>query len=324
VAVTLKLLVTGASGFLGSVLTRHLAAADHKVVALTRTLPPQGDEGRARVAWVQGDLGSPHDAAECIEGVDAVVHLAWTNTPLTSNAHLPSDANANILPTLTLLEAVREGGTRPHIVFASSGGTVYGPARDGHPFREGDACQPHSSYAIQKLAVEHYLRMASEHGWLTATVLRMGNAYGVLLPPERMQGFIGTAVSQLRAGSAIRVFGSPKNVRDYVHVDDVCRAVARAILPTDAFDVFNIGSGTGHSVEDVVHLIEELEGHEVGVRYEHPADADELPGWVVLDTGKARDRLGWSAEVTLRAGLDRLLASSRDPLLGRSPKVPRS
>ena len=309
-AVTLKLLVTGASGFLGSILTPRLAAG-HDVVALTRTLPPQGDDGPARVTWVQGDLGSPHDAAECVKGVDAVVHLAWTNTPLTSNAHLPSDAGANMVPTLTLLEAIREVGTRPHVVFASSGGTVYGSSRDTRPFRETDMCHPQSSYAIQKLAVEHYLRMASEHGWLTATVLRMGNPYGVLLPPERMQGFIGTAVSQLRAGSAIRVFGSPKNVRDYVHVDDVCRALDTTIRRTDTFDVFNIGSGTGHSVEDVVRLIEELEGDEVDVSYEHPAAADDLPGWVVLDSGKARDRLGWSAEVTLQAGLDRLLTSSR-------------
>jgi len=306
-----KVAVTGASGFLGSVLTPRLAAAGHDVVALTRTLPPQGDDGPDRVTWVQGDLASPHDATHLVEDVDAVVHLAWTNTPLTSNAHLPSDAGANMLPTLTLLEAIREAGTRPHVVFASSGGTVYGPARDTRPFRETDMCHPQSSYAIQKLTVEHYLRMASEHGWLTATVLRMGNPYGVLLPPERMQGFIGTAVSQLRAGSAIRVFGSPKNVRDYVHVDDVCRALDATVRPTGAFEVFNIGSGAGHSVADVVQLIEELEGGEVDVTYEHPAAADDLPSWVVLDSGKARDTLGWSTEITLRAGLDRLLTSSR-------------
>jgi UDP-glucose 4-epimerase len=307
-----RLAITGASGFLGSVLTPHLAAAGHDVVALTRTLPQHEDDGSADVEWVQGDLGSPHDTAGFVANADTVVHLAWTNTPLTSNAHLPSDANANILPTLTLIEGIRAAGTGPHVIFASSGGPVYGPARDGRPFREGDACRPQSSYAIQKLAVEQYLRMASEHGWLTATVLRIGNPYGVLLPPERMQGFIGTAVSQLRAGAAIRVFGSPKNVRDYVHVDDVCPAFEGALLPTDPFDVFNIGSGTGHSVEDVVNLIEELEGEEVEVRYEHPAAADDLPSWVVLDSGKARDRLGWSAAVTLRAGLDRLLASSRE------------
>jgi UDP-glucose 4-epimerase len=307
-----KLAVTGASGFLGSVLTPHLAAGEHEVVALTRTLPRYEDDAPAGVEWVQGDLGSPHDAAECIAGADAVVHLAWTNTPLTSNAHLPSDANANMLPTLTLLEAIREAGTCPHIVFASSGGTVYGPSRDTRPFREADPCHPQSSYAIQKLAVEHYLRMASEHGWLTATTLRMGNPYGILLPPERMQGFIGTAMAQLRAGSAIRIFGNPENVRDYLHVDDMCRAFELALVPRDRFDVFNIGSGTGHSVTDVIRLIEELEGRQLQVRIEHPSAADELPAWVVLDSGKAREKLGWEPGITMREGLDRLLASTRE------------
>ena len=217
-----------------------------------------------------------------------------------------------MLPTLTLLEAVRDAGRRPHIVFASSGGTIYGPRRDTRPFREADECRPQSSYAIQKLAVEHYLRMASEHGWVTATALRIGNPYGILLPPERMQGFIGTAISQLRTGSPIRVFGNAQNVRDYVHVEDMCRAFDLALVSAERFEVFNIGSGIGHSVEDVVRLIEELEGRHVEVRVEHPAAADELPGWVVLDSEKARERLGWAAEITLRNGLDRLLASSRE------------
>ena len=307
----MKLAIAGASGFLGSVLTEHLASAGHEIVALTRTLPPRGIYGPRGVTWLEGDLSYPQDAAECIAGAEAVVHLAWTNTPLTSNAHLPSDAHANMLPTLTLLEAVREAGTCPHVVFASSGGTVYGPQRNTRPFLETDACHPQSSYAIQKLAVEHYLRMASEHRWLTATTLRMGNPYGVLLPPGRMQGLIGTAISQLRAGSAIRIFGNPKNVRDYVHVDDMCRAFGLVLLPQDRFDILNIGSGTGHSVEDVIQLIEQIEGRQVPVRFEHPAAADELPAWVVLDSGKAREKLGWAPEITLSNGVERLLASTR-------------
>lgn len=307
----MKLGIVGASGFLGSILTEHLASAGHELVALTRTLPPRGEYRQRGVTWIQGDLGSPQDAAECIAGADAVIHLAWTNTPLTSNAHLPSDASANMLPTLTLLEAARKAGTCPHVVFASSGGTVYGPPCDMRPFVETDACHPQSSYAIQKLAAEHYLRMASEHGWLTTTSLRMGNPYGVLLPPGRMQGFIGTAVSQLRAGSPIRVFGNPKNVRDYVHVDDMCRAFELVLAPQDRFDIFNIGSGTGHSVAEIIQLIEQIEGRDVPVWFDHPAAADELPAWVVLDSGKARERLGWAPEITLGDGLARLLAVTR-------------
>jgi UDP-glucose 4-epimerase len=304
----MRIAVTGASGFLGSVLTRQLVASGHDLRVLTRTLPRQDTGSDPRVERIQGDLASPRDAAAVIEDAEAVIHLAWTNTPLTSNAHLPSDAAANLLPTLTLIEALRATGNHAHVVFASSGGAVYGHATSRHPFREDDACRPQTSYGIQKLAAEHYLRMASEHGWLTATTLRVANPYGVLLPPERRQGFIGTAVAQIRAGDAVRVFGSPANVRDYVHIADVCRAFESALVPREPFAVFNIGSGTGQSVEQVLGLMREIQGGPVAVHPESFAAADELTSWVVLDVGKARDELEWAPRISLRDGLSDLLS----------------
>jgi UDP-glucose 4-epimerase len=307
--------VTGASGFVGSMLTAHLAARGHDVLALTRTLPPTGEATHPGIEWLQGDLISPSHATALAAEVEAIVHLAWTNTPLTSDAYLPTDTTANMIPTLTLLQAVREVGTNPHVVFASSGGTVYGQPRTTRAFRESDDCRPQSSYGVQKLAVEHYLRMGAEQGWLTATALRIANVYGVLLPPERLQGLIGTAVSQLRAGDPIRVFGDLRNVRDYIHIADTCRAFELALRAREPFDALNIGSGAGHAVDDVLRLIEELEGRPVSIHRESPPGADTLPSWVVLDIAKAREELGWQPEITLREGVRRLLSY---PMPGRS------
>jgi UDP-glucose 4-epimerase len=308
-----KFAVTGASGFLGSSLTSYLVARGHEVRTLARTLRPGDAAVHPGVSWMQGDLTSPPDAARLIDGVDAVAHLAWANTPLTSNSHLPADAAANLLPTLTLLEAMRAASSRAHVIFASSGGAVYGASVDERPFRESDACLPQSSYGIQKITVEQYLRMGSDNGWFTATALRIGNPYGVPLPAERRQGFIGTAVAQLRAGIPVRVFGNPANVRDYVHVDDVCRAFELAARPGQPFDVLNVGSGVGHSVEDILALIEQLEGRAVPIHAERSAAADELPSWVVLDVERAREKLGWAAGIDLREGLGRLLRESTPP-----------
>ena len=303
--------VTGASGFLGSLLVEHIASRGHQVRALTRALPASPATARGGVGWVQGDLGSPADAGAFAEGLDTIIHLAWTGTPLTSNGDLPGDPRVNMLPTLALLDAVRASGRRPHVIFASSGGALYGPPRGRRAFRESDECDPRSGYGIEKLAIERYLRMAATYGWLTATALRMGNPYGVLLPPQRMQGFIGTAVSQLRAGDPVRVFGNLANVRDFVHVSDVCRAFELALTPREPFDVLNIGSGAGHSVQEVLALIEQLEGRPVAVQAESPAAAEALPSWVVLDVERARVRLGWSPATPLRDGLGSLLAGSR-------------
>jgi UDP-glucose 4-epimerase len=309
----MRIAVTGASGFLGSVLTPYLAAGGHEVRTLTRTLPTREQVVHPGVRWLQGDLASPRDAAMLVDGVDAIVHLAWTNTPLTSNAHLPSDASANLLPTLTLLEAIRASPGCPQIVFASSGGAVYGASDGDRPFREDDLCRPESSYGIQKLTIEQFLRMGAEQGWFTATSLRIGNPYGVPLPPERLQGFIGTAVAQVRAGDPIRVFGSKANVRDYVHLNDLSRAIEMALTPGTAYDVFNIGSGTACSVEDVLSLLEELVGSPLSVHTETSEAADHLPSGVVLDVGKAREGLGWVAETDLRSGLEQLIASTDGP-----------
>lgn len=313
--------VTGASGFLGSLLVEHIAARGHEVRALTRALPAPPATARGGVGWVQGDLGSPADAGAFAEGMDTIIHLAWTGTPLTSNADLPGDPRVNMLPTLALLDAVRASGRRSHVIFASSGGALYGPPRGRRAFREGDECDPRSGYGIEKLAIERYLRMAATYGWLTATALRMGNPYGVLLPPQRMQGFIGTAVSQLRAGDPVRVFGNLANVRDFVHVSDVCRAFELALTPREPFDVLNIGSGAGHSVQEVLALIEQLEGRPVAVQYEGPSAAEALPSWVVLDVERARVRLGWSPATPLRDGLGSLLAGSR-PSAGEAVPPP--
>jgi UDP-glucose 4-epimerase len=298
--------VTGASGFLGTALLRHLGpCTEHRVSALTRTLTIEGAESDA--TWVQGDLSSPVDAAAFVDDLDVVVHLAGTSTPLLSSAHLATDVVANLIPTVTLLQAIRDRGRRPHVVFASSGGTVYAPITEHRPLSESALLGPLSSYGVQKLAAEAYLRLSAQLGWLTATVLRIGNPYGTLLPPERLQGFIGVALHQIVKRQPVRLIGDARNVRDFIHLDDVCRMFTSTLEPTRPFEIYNVGTGVGHSVNDVLALLEEIIGRPVDVRREGvPGDEQHLPSWIVLDSGKAARELGWRASVSLTEGLHRL------------------
>jgi UDP-glucose 4-epimerase len=298
--------ITGASGFLGSHLVMHAVEADVEVRALTRTLSGEHREA-ARLQWVQGDLGSPRDCERFLDGVDVIVHLAHVNTPLTSNAHLPADAAANLVPSLTLLQQIRESGTRPHLVLASSGGAVYRPRSEQVPIDEEAETAPSTSYGIQKLALEQYLRMAAAEGWLTATVLRIGNAYGTLLPRERLQGFIGVALNYIVHGEPVRIFGDWDNVRDYVHLDDLSRAMMLAAGRPEGFALYNIGSGAGHSVRQIMALLESIVGRPVPLQRDAPTPAAErLVSWVVLDNRRARRSLGWEPRVALEEGLRRL------------------
>ncbi len=135
-------------------------------------------------------------------------------------------------------------------------------------------------------------------------MLRIGNPYGVLLPTERLQGFIGVAVHQLLDGRPVRVFGDLDNVRDYVHLDDVCRAFQSALDVAGSFSLYNIGSGRGTSVREVLEILGRVTGSEVAIeRDEIPGDAARLPRWIVLDSAKADRELGWRAAVELEDGV---------------------
>jgi UDP-glucose 4-epimerase len=168
-----------------------------------------------------------------------------------------------------------------------------------------DECRPLSPYGIQKLAMEHYLRTASEQGWLRTTVLRISNAYGELLAAERRQGLIGVAMARVLAGQAVRVFGSLETVRDFVHVEDVARAFGVAAQSgSDGFRVFNIGAGQGHSVAEVLELIGRVTGREVRTEVSDFGKAViGLVPKVVLANEKAREELGWVPEIGLEEGI---------------------
>jgi len=303
--------ITGATGLIGGALLTALSSRKElRLTAMARTLvaPESGGE----VQWVSGDLASLSDCLALVAGQDVIIHLAHKNAPLTSDRDLPGDALLNLLPTLNLIQAIQQTGRRPHVIFASSGGAVYGHSHGPRPFAEDHPCLPINSYGIQKLAAEHYLRLAAERGYFTATVLRIANVYGWLLSPARKQGFIGTALFQAMAGQPIRIFGNPENVRDYVHINDVLEVFVRCLTPGQDFDLFNIGTGHGTSVRRIVDLLEECLGRPLAREEQAFAGADFLPPWCVLDIARARDLMDWTPQVSLQEGVAGMVAAAAE------------
>ncbi len=304
--------VTGATGFLGSSLLDHLIERGYRVRALTRSMSPRELPHAEQVQWLRGDLLSERDCACFVEGLAAIVHLAHSGTPLTSNRDLPAGAAANLIPTLNLLQATRAMGGSVHVVFASTGGAMYKPSSTRRPFRESSRCEPDSSYGLLKLVSEQYLRMAAARGWVRATCLRIANPYGVILPAQRLQGLIGVALDHVIHGRPIRIFGSLDNVRDYVHVTDVARAFECAMNDRAQFGIYNIGSGRGYAVRDVLDLMRHYLREAVPIEVTPDVgEAQYLPSWAVLDIGKARARLGWSPAIPLDEGLQALCDVAR-------------
>jgi UDP-glucose 4-epimerase len=304
--------IVGSRGFIGSYLARHiLARKPDGLRLLVRTSAdyeiPKGAE------TIRGDLLSRNDCERFADGVKLIYYLAHVNSPVNSDLDLPNDALVNLVPLLTLLDAIQRLGTRPHIVYFSSGGAVYSPSKNRVPYRETDPCSPSCSYGIQKLVAEEYLRLAALKGYVTATVLRVGNAYGTLLPQRRMQGLIGVAVSRILNGQPLRIFGNPNNVRDYVHLEDLCAMADRVSNPPREFSIVNVGSGLGHSVTDVLRLMEECYGQPLAIQHDESCGS-ELDDWVVLDNTRAMLEFGWYPSIDLRSGIERILAEWYTPL----------
>ncbi len=299
--------VTGARGMIGSRVVAELRARrpDLQLRLLVRHAPVE--PAWPGVELVVGDLLSEPDCAEFVAGLDAVIHLAQSNSPLASDRHWPSDCRANFLTTLNLLDALRATGRGCHVVFASSGGAVYGHHPEVDLYDEELPCSPLSPYGVQKLAVEHYLRLGVAQGWLTACALRIANAYGTVLFPERRQGLVGVAVARHREGLPVEVFGSPETVRDYVHLDDVARGFVAALGLRRGFEAVNLGSGEGHSVAGVLELLGEVSGRPVRVRLsEFGGRQFALTPRLVLAKAKAARLLDWHPGVSLREGLTAL------------------
>jgi UDP-glucose 4-epimerase len=299
---------TGANGFIGSYLVRDVIAKRMgNVRVLLRNLASARADG-TRV--VQGDLLLPNDCRRFAKGLDLIVYLAHYGVPANSDLDQPQDARLNMVPLLNFLQAVQALGTVPHVIYFSSGGAMYRRTAHRIPFRETDLCEPASSYGIQKLAAEHYLRLAAEKGYLTCTVLRTGNAYGTLLPQQRMQGLIGVAINNVLHGKPVRIFGNTENIRDYVHLEDISSMVERVVRPKEPFTILNVGSGRGYSVREVLKIIEECLGSPFQIEMAHnPQYGQWLTDWVVLDITKAQQEFHWTPRVCLREGIRSMVSN---------------
>ena len=298
--------IAGFKGLIGSHLSRYIAARKSGGLRLLAR-NSEDYRGPADAEIMNGDLLSRSDCERFAADLKVIYYLAHNNSPIDSDLDMPNDALVNLVPLLNLLHTIQLFKTKPHVVYFSSGGAIYERKQELMPYTEADQCAPMSSYGIQKLAAEQYLRLAADKGYLTTTVLRVGNAYGSLLSQFRRQGLIGVATNCVMNGKAIRVFGSPHNVRDYVHLEDISDIAVRAAIPRQPFSVFNVGSGVGHSVSEVIRVIEDCWGQPVQILRDDSL-GDRLTDWVVLDITKAREELDWSPKIDLRTGICKIMS----------------
>jgi UDP-glucose 4-epimerase len=304
-------LILGGCGFIGRHVAVLLARGGDRVVVAARAPPAYAfpEDVAERISWVPFRM-EDIDWDTLIEGVGAIHHYAWSSIPASANRNPAADLAVNVTRTLGLLEALRrqgQQGKQVPLIFASSGGTVYGALRRV-PARETDELAPLGAHGAGKAAAELYLGVYRSLYGLDCRIARIANPFGAGQDPRRGQGAATTFLYRALAGQPITVWGDGEVVRDYIHVADAAAGlVALTRSPRcEGRAVFNIANGKGVSLNAIIAELRTRRGRSLEVHYE-PGRGFDVPV-SVLDVTLAREVLGWSPRLSFAEGLSRTLA----------------
>jgi UDP-glucose 4-epimerase len=288
----MRVVVLGGSGFLGSHAIERIRADEHMVSNVVRRARGDANEHVCDLFDVHASL------RQLLAGADACLHLAGDLVPGSAEDVGWQGYLRNVHLADRVADACLAAGVG-RLVFASSGGTVYGA--DVLNAREDMACRPIGLYGAQKLAIESLLRARLARSDCRLVVLRIGNPFGMGQESQRTHGVIGRIFKCMRDGSEFTVWGNGAQVRDYVHVSDVANAFSHALTYDGPLDLFNIASGEGVNTDLLIRLCTEVSG--VSLQYDcRPKAAYEVER-ISLDIGLAASELDWRPSMTLQQGL---------------------
>lgn len=312
----MRVVIVGGAGFIGTALTIRLRCHGTDVVVLDSQR--RIDRVRDLLAGVECrpfEFAAGDDARPFLRQGDTLVHLACPTNPTTSMLSFAHDAESNILPSIRLFDAAAAAGVR-RVVFGSSGGTVYGSPRS-LPVQEHEMSPPLSAYGASKVAIEHYLSLYRQ---FLPVSLRIANPYGDYQLRGTTVGVIARYMRAALDGTALEVWGDGSVVRDYIDIDDVASAFESALVTEDlAAGAYNIGSGIGTSVAQIITALSALSTRPLEVSYLE-ARAYDVPS-ITLDPARFMCATGWAPRTGLVEGIGKMWRSALGSANGESPEV---
>jgi UDP-glucose 4-epimerase len=301
----MKILILGGGGFLGSAICDCLLDSGYsvRVFERDRVMPYRDFQQSEQVEWMTGDFLSSHDVEGAMDGVDAIIHLVSTTLPKSSNDDPLYDIQSNLVSTLQVLEAMKKKEIRK-IIYASSGGTIYGIPKT-IPITESHPTEPICSYGITKLTIEKYLKLYKTLHGIHPVILRLANPYGPRQRIETAQGAVAVFLYNAFTNNTIKIWGDGSVVRDYLFVDDVAAAFRAALNYEGDKTTFNIGSGYGTSLNQLIIKIEKLFNIRLNREYA-AARSFDVP-CNTLCIVKSKDELGWTPTTAIEEGLSKTI-----------------
>jgi nucleoside-diphosphate-sugar epimerase len=302
----MKLVVTGACGFIGSHLTDRLLQAGHEVVGIDGWVPFYPREMKEKnIAGARTSksftlhetlLETAPDLDAIIRGADAVYHLAaQAGVRASWGDDFAGYVDHNVLGTQKLLEAAVQAKV-PRVVYASSS-SVYGDVKE-LPLRESMALAPVSPYGVTKLAAEHLVHLYGKASELSVTSLRFFTVYG---PRQRPDMAFHRFLKAVRDGVAITLYGDGEQTRDFTYIGDLVDVLQGSLVQGRPGVVYNVGGGQRISVLKVLEAIGEITGREVKIDRQAGQKGDMRD--TLADTGLAVRDLGFVPKTPLKEGL---------------------
>lgn len=302
----MRCLVLGGCGFLGSHLVDELVNQGHQVAVFDKVNVDAKNisHNLEKVDLIKGDFANKDDLRRAIGETEYIFHFIGTSLPQSSTENPVYDIQTNVISTINLLEMAKSSKIKK-IIYASSGGTVYGiPQRI--PIPEDHPTNPICAYGISKLMVEKYLHLYLNLCGLDYVSLRMSNAYGERQDPSRSQGVVAVFLANIIKGKPVNIWGDGKIVRDYVYVKDIVDACLKATESKQTkYRIFNIGSGDRISLNELIEIIRKTTGREIKIKYTKGRKIDVPIN--VLDTALAKEVLGWESRVSIEEGIKKVL-----------------
>ena len=280
----MKILVLGGDGFMGSHFIDRAVSLGHEVTVFDR-FPYQTSRNlehqRGKIHFISGEFANREILSKALERQEIAYHFICATTPIESWNDPSLEIEENLRTSLQLCELAALRGVRK-IVFASSGGTVYGP--QNQPVDEKATPNPFSPYGITKLATEYFLNYFRVHSGVAADIYRIGNAYGPRQSMWRPQGVIAVWMRDILAGQEIQVYGDKTTLRDYVYIGDVTFLMIHSLEDPDSSGIYNLGTGRGTSILQLLNIFQTVVDASIRYRIHPKRPSDNAV--IVLDSSK--------------------------------------
>ncbi|GHT45961.1 UDP-glucose 4-epimerase [Endomicrobiia bacterium] len=300
----MRILVTGGAGFIGSNVVDALLKKGHKVVVLDNLSSGKKENINKESKFYKVDVFDRKNVSAIFkkEKPDVVIHNAAQIDVSASVVDPFFDAKINILGAINVLDSCVKTKVNK-VIFASSGGTIYGECDVSAPNEESKA-NPLSPYGIAKNSVENYIKFYSAVYSLDYTILRYGNVYGPRQDPYGETGVIAIFVTKMLHGKDVNIFGDGKQMRDYVYVSDVVNANLKA-LNKGKNQIINIGTSKAVSVNKLLEVMSNAIGYSKKTVYKPKREGELFKSFLNID--KAKKVLGWTPETCIEKGIKKTI-----------------